>query len=241
MPLAPSRVLRVFRYAMFFNGVNYYVEVADYGDPTVFTVAAWFVPVSAGTFRTVASKNENAWRFGQPFIDGSLGFRGVNADGSAWMLSTPVEPYLGMWVYLVGVARVGVVELWVNGELKARGSWKNSFRVTGRPLQIGRNEYKTAPPYGYGHYFDSFIISICIYSRDLSPEEILWNYKYPYNPVRRGLVLWFHAHPDYVKDIDGDGILEWVDLSGHGNHGKIYGAQLVELVKQPVRVLARAR
>ena len=61
------------------------------------------------------------------------------------------------------------------------------------------------------------------------------------------MVLWLQAHPDYIRDIDGDGVLEWVDLSGYNNHGKIYGAQLVELVKarsrvlKPVRVLGVAR
>jgi hypothetical protein len=50
-------------------------------------------------------------------------------------------------------------------------------------------------------------------------------------------VLWLQAHPDYIKDIDGDGIPEWIDLSGYGNHGKIYGAQLVQLIKTPARLL----
>jgi len=53
--------------------------------------------------------------------------------------------------------------------------------------------------------------------------------------------LWLKADPQYVKDIDGDGILEWIDLSGYGNHGKIYGAQLVQLIKTPVRALKPVR
>ena len=40
-----------------------------------------------------------------------------------------------------------------------------------------------------------------------------------------------------MKDIDGDGVLEWLDLSGFNNHGKIYGAQLVQLIKTPARLL----
>jgi len=83
--------------------------------------------------------------------------------------------------------------------------------------------------------------NILIYSRALSDSEVQWNYQYPDNPVRNGLVLWLQAHPDYVKDIDGDGRLEWLDLSGFNNHGKIYGAQLVQLVKTPARALTPAR
>jgi hypothetical protein len=54
-------------------------------------------------------------------------------------------------------------------------------------------------------------------------------------------VLWLQADPSDVKDIDGDGILEWLDLSGYNNHGKIYGAQLVELIKTPPRLLTPLR
>jgi hypothetical protein len=82
---------------------------------------------------------------------------------------------------------------------------------------------------------------LLIYTRDLSDSDIAWNTKYPDNPVRNGLFVWLKADPQYVKDIDGDGVLEWVDLSGYGNHGKIYGAQLVELVKTHKRLLAPVR
>jgi hypothetical protein len=79
------------------------------------------------------------------------------------------------------------------------------------------------------------------YSRPLSDQEIQWNYINPDNPVRNGLVLWLKADPAYVKDIDGDGLLEWLDLSGFNNHGKIYGARLVELIRTPARTLPVAR
>jgi hypothetical protein len=79
------------------------------------------------------------------------------------------------------------------------------------------------------------------YSRALSYSEIQQNYNYPDNPTKNGLVLWLKAAPQYVKDIDGDGILEWLDLSGYGNHGKIYGAQLVKLIKDASRVIQAQR
>jgi hypothetical protein len=79
------------------------------------------------------------------------------------------------------------------------------------------------------------------YSRALEDWEISHNFRYPYDPVKKGLEVYLLAHPDYIADIDGDGVLEWIDLSGNNNHAKIYNAQIVELVKQPARVLARAR
>ena len=82
---------------------------------------------------------------------------------------------------------------------------------------------------------------LLVYTRDLSDSEVQWNYLYPDNPVRNGLYVWLQADPNYIKDIDGDGVLEWVDLSGYGNHGKVYGAMLVELVKTAKMVLTPAR
>jgi hypothetical protein len=106
-------------------------------------------------------------------------------------------------------------------------------------LTIPPNTADVRIPLGFGrpHMF----VNILVYSRALSDSEIAWNYKNPDNPVRNGLVLWFQAHPDYIKDIDNDGILEWIDLSGYSNHGKIYGARLVELIKSPSRVLQAQR
>jgi len=90
-------------------------------------------------------------------------------------------------------------------------------------------------------WFQGYISQLLIYSRVLSADEILWNFSNPGDPVRNGLVLWLQADPQYVRDVDGDGLLEWLDLSGANNHGKVYGARLVELVKSPARTLAPAR
>jgi len=76
---------------------------------------------------------------------------------------------------------------------------------------------------------------VLLYSRPLTDEEILWNYNNPDNPVRRGLVLWLHW--DSIDPAKG----VWYDKSGYGNHGKIYGATLVKIVKSPRRVLTPAR
>jgi hypothetical protein len=77
--------------------------------------------------------------------------------------------------------------------------------------------------------FKGYIYGIYIYNRVLSYDEVVALYRFPDNPPRQGLVLWYKADPQFVKDIDGDGVLEWVDRSGKGHHGKIYGAQLVQV------------
>jgi hypothetical protein len=240
MPLSPARVFRTFRYAMFFDGVDDYVRVPSYGDPTVFTVEAWFY-TDRIAHQSVASKNEYAWRFGFPYVAGSLGFRGVNSDGTLWVMGVDPAPYINRWVHAAGVADVGIAKLYADASLVRSTSWKNSFYLTGRPLYIGVLESGTSPPFSLITYFKGYISQIIIYSRALSDLEIQWNYSNPDNPIRNGLILWLRAHPDNIRDIDGDGLLEWLDLSGYGNHGKIYGARLVELIRTPARTLTVAR
>jgi hypothetical protein len=92
-----------------------------------------------------------------------------------------------------------------------------------------------------GEFVNEVVGEVRIYNRTLSDAEIKTLYNYPDASITQGLVLWFKADPNYVKDIDNDGIPEWIDLSGYNNHGKIYGAMLVQIIKNPNRVSKPAR
>jgi hypothetical protein len=76
---------------------------------------------------------------------------------------------------------------------------------------------------------------VCIYSRALSDDEILWNYNYPYNPIRNGLVLWLPGTDEAIQPPT------WYDKSNFGNNGTIYGAQKTQLIRKPARTLAATR
>jgi hypothetical protein len=153
------------------------------------------------------------------------------------------------WYVIAGVFREemynpsspeAAMEVWVNGEKFTTPSERQAGSGIGfdtwSTMEYYINFHRAWNMKGF-----SLISVVLIYSRDLTDSELLSISRNPWNPPRSGLVLWYIAHPDYVKDIDGDGVLEWIDLSGNNNHGKIYGARLVDLFKQPVRVLARAR
>ena len=157
--------------------------------------------------------------------------------------TSPTYRSLAVWYQVVATYDGVTRRHYVNAS--PDGSWTenaplelyNSMRIV-----IGANANDTdtsfASPSGF---VMCYIPIVRIYSRALSAEEVSQNYVNSLSPVRNGLVLWLQAHPDNVKDVDGDGVLEWVDLSGYGNHGKIYGATLVEVVKSPARVLSPAR
>jgi len=65
-------------------------------------------------------------------------------------------------------------------------------------------------------------VAFAVYNRSLTAAEAAgWR---PEAPPGGDLVMYYYAHPQFVKDVDGDGVLEWIDLSGNGRHAKLRGA-----------------
>ena len=240
MPLPPRRVLRTFKYAMYFNGVDDYVSrsMSWSGDVSVIlyfrtVLSGWSVSFyDLGWSSRLFSLDYDIWRLGgirweqAPYIRGVVwGFWDINRNGYRVRMGIPLDT----WIMVAGTNQRGVLKLYLNDSLITQADYSAYTMNSGTgTLYIGRES-------------NVFIACALVYSRALSDSEVQWNYQYPDNPIRNGLVLWLHADPQYVKDIDNDGVLEWVDLSGYNNHGKIYGAQLVELVKAAKRVLKPAR
>ena len=239
MPLSARRVHKQFKHAMYFDGVDDYVQIND--NPSLnpsneITVLLWTYSIRdmLGSGWTCLRKGDNQYLV-EPGDAGTnyWGF-GVNIGGTFYRVDTTGPLPLFQWVQVGGrySSSLGRLDVIVNGAVNNSRSLTGSIQRQSGPLYIGKCG---------GEIYTGYIAQVLLYSHALSADEIAWNYNNPDNPVRNGLVLWLQAHPDNVKDIDGDGVLEWVDLSGCGNHGKIYGAQLVELVKTPARVLKPAR
>jgi hypothetical protein len=234
MPLSPARVLRTFRYAMYFDGVDDYVGVSRSPSLNVSSISIFMWVYQ---FRYYPSWGEYLDRndyYALGLINGQV-YSWLRLPTRSRVGATVLPPY--QWIF-IGVTYDGVTRKhYANGQLDAQWvenaplALYNSLR-----LIIGANANDTdtsvvAP----SSFKQTYIAQTLIYSRALSDSEVQWNYVNPDNPVRDGLVLWLQAHPDYIKDIDGDGLLEWIDLSGFNNHGKIYGATLVKLIRDPVR------
>jgi len=263
MPLQAGRVLRQFRYAMYFNGIKGYI---DLGTPSViknfsqssFTVITWFY--SLGMYKPDGSPNGGRIVVddSHPTTSGIGGMWGL-AHGDCGLTTTQacIRFYFRgenpltfdyAWIYYRTWNMLSVVRDlyakqyrgYVNNSLIATRSIAGyTYSPNTYPVTIGG---ETDTSYEKSSTVYGLIAQVLLYSRALSDSEIQFNYQYPDNPVRRGLVLWLQANPQYIKDIDGDGILEWIDLSGYNNHGKIYGgAQLVQPVKSAIRILPKAR
>jgi hypothetical protein len=240
MPLSAKRVLRTFSYAMYFDGVDDYVYVpySSSFDVRIFTLITW------------------AYYTPKPFIDSYFVYkRNINHH-----LSMYVEPNTYLFVSAVtftdGSTLYGKIDTrYTKSIAYVFRMYASRYNGTTFDIFIDATNYYTASPgktvltgayplyFGMrgSSYFNGFISQVLIYSRALSDSEIQWNYLYPDNPSRNGLVLWLRADPAYIKDINNDGVLEWIDLSGFGNHGKIYGARLVQLIKSASRILQAQR
>ena len=225
---------------MYFDGVDDYIQVND--NPSLnpsseITVLLWTYSVqdmSGGPIWTCLRKGDNQYLVEPGDVGTNYWTFGVNIGRTFVRVDTTKPLPLFQWVQVGGrySSSLGKLDVIVNGAVNNSRSLTGSIQIQSGPLYIGKLNTEI---------YTGFISQVLIYSRALSDSEIRWNYNYPDNPVRNGLVLWLKADPQYVKDIDGDGILEWIDLSGYNNHGKIYGAQLVQLIRGHARVLKPAR
>jgi hypothetical protein len=264
MPLAPSRLVTwPSRYAVYFDGIDDYVVI------TPFTVYGWSEITIQEWIYLYHPKANNTFSkcsmIGDYWTDLTATFNGV-ADNrydytkvyASWLTRKPDRTsegyrydfyaYRNTWVnvvkrfnnvreYAVFINGAKVYSATVPSDYKTVLEWNPDTATVPdryRRFVLGANTY-------YAENMKMMQFQLLIYSRALSDSEIAWNCNNPFNPVRDGLRVCLIADPQYIKDIDNDGILEWIDLSGYNNHGKIYGATLVDLYKSPVRALSSIR
>ncbi|MEM4020026.1 MAG: LamG-like jellyroll fold domain-containing protein [Thermofilaceae archaeon] len=265
MPLARSRLLPVSRSCLSFNGVNQYAVVGlqPDGSGRPFTVYGWSEITIEEMIYPVWPKANAAWSkfsmIGDFWADYPSTFFGTDnrldytwlgiywvtrrADGTKVDYDTSIYAYRNSWVHVVRrFTSSREYSVWVNGNMVARWTIPSTEYTVlewnpdtaSRPWMYRRfvlgasallDEHMTAR-YGY----------VRIYSRALTDEEILWNFYYPDNPVRNGLVLWLHW-----DSIDTASNM-WYDKSGFGNHARLYNNPVKEdVLLPPKRLLSPTR
>jgi hypothetical protein len=240
MPLQASRVLKQFKYAMYFDGVDDYVLKSSPSGFTSYeyTIMAWirFTQLYSEAVNPRTWFVTNTW-WGPILSELRDGNKLLLRIGTSSGKTDIISKYVfdKNWHHIALIVKSGAYGgIYIDGNLDIYTTTSQTFNLSDF-VMIKLGFLSSAS------IFRGFISQVLIYSRTLSNSEIQWNYNYPDNVVRNGLVLWLQAHLDYIKDIDGDGVLEWIDLSGFGNHGKIYGAQLVQLIKDASRVIQAQR
>jgi len=154
----------------------------------------------------------------------------LNTDGS-WGRSFVVNDILKVQSYhhiVVTVDTVsGELRCYLDCELVVSAS-RATGDIPGTPINI----YVGNAVVELDRKHRGLIALVRIYNRVLSEDEVRWNFYHLDDPVRDGLVLWLHW-----DSIDAEAGV-WRDKSGYGNHGAIYGATPVDVIKKPVRILS---
>jgi len=230
MPLTPIAIVRAFKYAMYFNGVNAYAEVPASSSlylPGDFTVCAWIgITQVFGSWPGIVDNGRNYltnWWF--------LGLKGASAPlaGIGFTDNTITEIYfpsekIGTFHHYCFDVSGNTFFGYRDGSLYNSRTFTKTRNVQSLPIDIGRRV-------GSCDCSNVYVYQVLVYNRALSSAEVAQNYNNPDSPVKDGLVLWLQADPAYIQGST------WVDLSGNGNDATIYGAQLVQLIKPPIAIL----
>jgi len=234
MPLSPSRVQRIPPQALYFDGVDDYVSIPHssslYFDSDFTVMVAFMVPVPQ-MWAGIVDKGRN-------YLSDWWLLTGKETCTVLWGIgftdNTSLEQWLpapncSEWIVLAFGVEGNNMFYSVNGGNKVYTSFGKTRKVGTYPLTIGAR----TPGNTFARVYVAWLVAYK--GRALSRDEILWNFNYPDNPIRNGLVLWLHW--DSIDPVAGI----WYDKSGFGNHGTIYGATLVKIVKPSRRVLTPSR
>jgi len=238
MPLQAKRVLNQFRYAMYFNGTNAYVRIPDNTSLRItndITLIATVYPFNANLWGAIITGRQITYFLAVSY--NSFRFY-LSHDYSTWFVLAgntgggmpPIPAQSSIWQMVAGsyTSSSGSYKAFVNGNLATSGSvTPQTIALNDKGVVIG-GAYASSPA---TYWFQGYIFNVMIYSRYLSDSEIQYNYQNLDNPVTNGLVLWLQADPQYIQGNT------WIDLSGNGNNGTIYNAQLVQLEKTSARIL----
>ena len=117
---------------------------------------------------------------------------------------------LKRWNHVVAVLSAGFMKVYVNGFKVAA-----DFVRTLNPQALPNMNVLVGGINGFGYSTPGQFAHASVYNRDLSDDEVRYNYEHPGNPKRRGLALNLTQESIYGA--------QWVDLSGNGNHGTYSG------------------
>jgi len=228
MPRLMPRSLGFKRYALLFDGVDDYVEVADsplLSNIAPITLEAFIKPLSAGSndYGRICSKGPGLVFTFHISSGKYVVFKRNFTTQYAWAVTKTGSIEWGKTYHVVGVLDdEKFPHIYINGieaDYDRQDQGIGDIEDDSGNLYVGNCS-------ALDHAFHGQIFLLRIYNRALTPEEIRHNIIEYHNPVRDGLVLWLH---DFIV---GD---TWHDESSLANDGKIYGAVRKELAMWEIR------
>ncbi len=119
--------------------------------------------------------------------------------------TTGPKPRDGAWHHTVGTFDGRYLRIYIDGQyynITDAGSADTITTGAGQPLLVSTWS---------GGYINHYMSELQIHNRQLSDDEILYNYFHPNNPKRQGLVLNLTQESIYGS--------QWNDTSGNANNG----------------------
>jgi len=98
----------------------------------------------------------------------------------------------------------------------ANNNFSAAFLIGGNQSWLFRNANDKI----YSHFFYGLVRRAAVYNYTLSSLQA---YEWALGRTPPNPELLLVADPRYFNDVDGDGKIEWIDLSGSGNHARLYG------------------
>jgi|GEM_PF-578011 len=200
--------------ALDFDGVDDHVDCSNnalFSITDAFTLSVWINWRATGaTWQTVIAKGDNAWRLARGGDTQTMDF-GFTAGGDrGWQAArTASEVPLGEWHHVS--ATYDIIEgakIYLDGVLEGTNPDTAGITVGDYPVFIGDNSQQT------GRFWDGLIDEVAIYSRVLTPGEVVYlagQRSTPAPPSAEGLVAYYALENDVL------------DGSGNGNDGTIMG------------------
>lgn len=156
------------RYGVF-DGVNDYLQRADHSSLDItsrLTMMAWIRPAAfaaSGNLKTILSKDNN--------YEIHLNSAGqVNwwwqSGGVTRELTTALSVPLSQWSHIAATYEAGVQRIYINGVVRASGTFSGNLTTNNLPLQIGQDQGLA------GRFWNGFIDEVQVYDRVLSSAEI---------------------------------------------------------------------
>lgn len=212
---APTWVEGKINSALFFDGIDDYVQVDDASNlnpRSAITISAWIKwaidPTTGGSWTSIVSKDgDRQYRLQHNQDNSRFEFAVRTSSGGRWLTSatTPIE---NVWYYVVGTYDGESLKIYVNGSLENSISYSGDILQSSSPLLIGRHS-------NTGRNFNGIIDEVALYNRTLSANEIMDQYLQTISQESQNDTLIAHWKFNEAKGSIAN------DSSENGNHGTI--------------------
>ena len=191
------------------------------------TVIAMFNPNSLSSdLHDVVSRHTNAYNAqGTIRTNGSRLESLITVGGILYSLKSNTILTKGKWYHTALTYNGSEITLFINGNKDVSISGKGKIANNQLSTTLGCFQTNSLEK------FFGLIALVRIYNHCLSPSEIKYAYRHPYDPINKDHL---------VLDLNPAGIdvanSKWWDLSNKGNHGTIYNTTEVKLVEPEAEV-----